>query len=195
MSWNNPTPEEAEEAYAQAKSRYETAAESYLQNKKKIETYKQEYDDIYSKAMAWGLKKNKLEKKMEKLLEIKAMLEPGGAVDKAVAEVNSELRWAEDNLKKNLVCTNIQSPTVSQAFRCPTVEQHPDSLEARQLLRQVRYRYDQEIEEVESKMKTIESEADELKRKLNSYTDTQSQLSKIMKDCSYEMNHYKKYLE
>lgn len=195
MSWNNPTAQEAEEAYDQAKSKYEQAAEAYIQNKNKIESYEQDYGNIYAKGMAVMTKKAELKKKFEKILEVQAMLNPGGAVDQAVANANKALKVAQIVLSNNLTCTNTKTPTIEQVFKCPTVEEHEDSLEARQSVRKARIRYEQELEECDSKVSSYESELESLKAKVASCTDEQKKLSKIMNDCTYEMNHYKKFLE
>ncbi len=194
MSWKNPTKKEAEDAYSQAKSKYQNAAESYIHNKRELESIESERKSQLAKGYSTVKEKISFEKRIEQIEEVIRMLSPGGAADEAIRRANSSAKTAEEAFSKYLYCSGIKSPSISSAYKCPTVEEHPDSYDALQKIKKEKTRLEQAVRELQSKLKALEQETDALTKKINSLVSTQTDLSKIMKGCSYEMNHYKKYI-
>ena len=194
MSWRNPTKKEAEEAYGNAKSKYRNAAESYTHNKKELESLQSERNKQILKGSSSTLKKISFEKRIKQIEEIIHMLSPGGAVDDAISAANNAARKDEEYLAKSLNCSGIRSPLISETFKCPTVEENAYSYGALQAIKKEKNRLEQAVRELQSKLNALEQETKALTDKMNSLASAQTDLSKIMKSCSFEMNHYKKYV-
>ena len=194
MSWKNPTPKEAEEMYSQAKSKYQNTAESYLRNKKLLDAYESERDSLSGKGQYAEDKKAGLQKIIDQIEVVLSFLSPAGRIDELVYLANKAARSSEESLSDSLKCSGIQSPPVSKAFRCPTVFENRHSNNALEIMRKEKSRIEQELAELMSRLDSYTEEIGALTNKINSINSTQKDLSKIMNNCTYEMQHYKKYL-
>lgn len=194
MSWKNPTQKEAEEMYSQAKAKYQNTAESYLRNKKLLDAYERERNSLAGKGQYAEDKKAGLQKKIDQIEAVISYLSPGGSLDELVYIANQAARSSEESLSGSLKCSGIQSPPVSKAFRCPSVYENVHSYNALEILRKEKSRMEQELTELMSKLASFTEEMEALRNKINSINSTQKDLSKIMNNCTYEMQHYKKYI-
>ena len=118
MSWKNPTRSEAEEAYSQAKTKYQNAAESYLRNKKLLASCEQERDSLSGRGKNAQARKTGLLSRIEQIEVVISFLAPAGRIDELVYLANKAARSAEESLSGSLKCSDIQFPPVAEAFRC-----------------------------------------------------------------------------
>ncbi len=194
MSWRNPTKKEAEDAYGSAKSRYANAAESYIQNNRQLESCYADYKSCNSKLSSAKSDKISFEKRIEQIEEVIRMLSDDGVVDEAVDKANVAAQRAEEAVEKNIVCEGIKSPSIGSIFKCPKVSENQYSAEAVSELKKEKARLEQALTELDSKLNSMEQEMEALTSKMNSLTSIQTDLSKTMKSCSFEMQHFKKYV-
>ena len=194
MGWKNPTKQEAQDAYDRAKSSYRNTAEDYVQNNRQLEDCYSQYRDCSAKVDAARSEKLNFEKRIEQIGEVIRILDDGGAADEAVANANSALEKAEENMSKRLKCTGIQSPAIKETFRCKTVKENQYSNAALESLKKEKARLEQAVQDVNSKLNAMEQNAQELTNKMNSLTATQADLSRKMKNLSFNMTHYKNYI-
>lgn len=193
MKWNNCTQEEAQEAYDYAKSRYQNAAEEYLYNKKKLDSYYSSCSGLSNQTESMRSEKLNFEKRIAQIGDILTLLADGGKVDDAVDRANKAAKVAEAAMAQTIVCSGVNSPSLSSIFRCPTVSENTHSMTARTELNKEKSRLEQALIDVNAKLNALELELQQMTSQMNSLAAMQNDLSRTMKACSYEMNHYKKY--
>lgn len=193
VKWNNCTQTEAQEAYDYAKSKYRGAAEEYLGNKKKLDSYYDEYRGMTAQADSFRSEKLSFEKRIEDIGEVISLLGEDGPVENAIAEANRAAKYAEGEFARSIVCSGVNSPPLGSIFSCPTVTENSYSLTALNELKKEKARLEQALAEVNAKINAMELEAERLMSQMNSLAVTQNELSRTMKNCSFEMVHYKKY--
>lgn len=194
MKWNNCSQEEAQEAYDSLKSKYKASAEEYLQSKKQYSACYSEYKTYSQKMEPSRSEKLSFERRIEQIQDIIRMLEQDGSVDSMIGLTNSFMAVTDAVFKRSLLCSGIAAPKIAERFRCPRVEEVSGSQQALDELKKEKARLEQALTELNSKINAMEQEVAALTSKMNSLIQTQTSLSKTMKNCTYEMNHYKKYL-
>ncbi|MBR1481567.1 MAG: hypothetical protein IJ598_01220 [Ruminococcus sp.] len=193
MKWNNCTPEEAQEAYDYAKSRYQNAAEEYLSNKKKLDAFYGARGGLSAQTASVRGDKLNFEKRIEEIGDILTLLSDGGKVDEAVGQANAAAKVAEAAMAQSIVCSGVNSPSLASIFRCPTVSENTHSVTARDELRKEKNRLEQALADINAKLNALELELQQMTGQMNALASMQNDLSRTMHACSYEMNHYKKY--
>ncbi len=194
MSWANPTKKQAEDGYGNAKAKYQSAAENYVQTSRQIQGCYADYKNCSAKADSMRSEKLNFEKRVADIESIIRMLESGGVVDDTVKTANDAAKRSEEVFSKNFTCSDVPLPSISETFKFQTVEQNQHSSAALRELKNEKARLEQALQEVDSKLKAMDQNVEELTKKMSDLTAMQSKLSSTMKSCSFEMNHYKRFV-
>lgn len=192
MKWNNCSKEEAQEAYDSAKSKYSNAALEYCQGKKQLDACYTEYKSYSSKMDSVKSEKLSFERRIEQLGELISFLD--NKMDDIIGDSNKTTQENENYIKGKINCSGYAFPEISKIFRCQSVAENSYSSQALQAMKKEKARLEQAVADVNSKLNAMEQEAEALTKKMSSIASAQASLSKTMKACSYEMNHYKKYV-
>lgn len=192
--WINPSQSEAQDEYDSAKRRYSNAASDYIQAKNKYDSCSQEYSKQKQNYDSASSEKINFEKRVEQIEKIIKLLSDGGNVNDAVSDANSAAEKAESALSGSVKCSGINSPNLSRAFRCRTVEEDPDSANALAEFKKEKSRLEQSIQQVEAQIRAMEESVEALEKQMSSLASAQSSAQRVMRSSSYDMNHYKKYI-
>lgn len=191
MGWNNPSQEEAQECYDQAKARYNDAAENYCQTKAAYEqTY---YETQAARGKCSDLQNDKVNFE-KRITDIKMLIK--FTVDRSRLVSTATLgaaRSAEESMEKCVVCTGVKSPSLSSAFRVQDAENEPNSNEALRLMRKEVARLEQAVQDVNSQINAMEQSVADLTKRMNSLFSQQCGYKSVMNSSAYDMNHYNKF--
>lgn len=194
MGWNNCTQQEAQDAYDYAKGNYQRAAEGYRQNKQKLDRYEYDYNCTKNDYSEANTERLNFEKRIEGIDEIIKLLAVEGPVNEMINSSNSCALKLENSWEQYIQCSDVGVPTIYQAFKLPSVTENPTSNLALTQLKNEKLRLEQAIAELDKKMQQMEAELDAMIKSMNAIQADQDALSRTMKQSSYEMNHFKKFL-
>lgn len=195
MSWSNPTPEEAQEAYDDAKSKYESAAEDYFRYKNEYETYDASLSSAKLQQNAATVTRDLYQKRLEALDDIIKMLQPMGDMDMKVLGVTTSAQMTEMLMKGSIYCDGVNAPSIGDFFRSYSVANNTHSAQALELIKKERNRTQINLDEAQARMNSVGGTLEELISKGQAAYDSMNAAQKTMKSCAYEMEHYKKYLD
>lgn len=193
MSWNNPSQDEAQEAYDDARSRYNAAAEDYCQSSAAYETYSDELRQAQTKIDGVQSDKVNIEKRIEGIDSILNMLSENGEVNETIGEVTKIAAMAEEKMRYAINCTGVGSPGLGSAFRGLRVMEESHSASAYAAYKKERDRLVQSVAELNSMIANLEQSTQELTAKMNSAFNSMTDSRKAMYTNAYEMDHYKQY--
>ena len=195
MSWSNPTPEEAQEYYDAAVSRYNTAAEDYC-------TAKSDYEYAYD---VWKATKHNLEvvydeerhaKELEhRIVQALRQLSDGDYADKKIEEANSIANGTLDALNGSVSCTGINSPRTDLIFKTSRVPDNHHSAKAVELFKAERDELEELIHEIIRREQNWISYIEEQEAKMRNCMNVMADTRKIMDATTLDMEHYGKFIE
>ncbi|MBR3267962.1 MAG: hypothetical protein IKI58_04440 [Oscillospiraceae bacterium] len=195
MSWSNPTPEEAQEYYDSAVSRYNTAAEDYY-------AAKSEYENAYD---VWKSTKNVLEgvydserrlnELKERMCQAIKELSDGDYADRKIEEANSVAKYTWEALDGCVSCSGVNFPRSFLIFNTDRVPSNSHSARAVELFKAERDDLEAQIQETrrieQNWISYIEEQEAKMRNCMNVMTDTR----KTMDATTLDMEHYGKYIE
>ena len=198
-SWNNPSEEEAEEAYAYYKSKYNSAASQKRSSERLEQTYVSEKKNAVSQRNQLREQKLDFEDRLEGIKKIIEMLEGRGGwftanVPDTITKVQRSLKTADSSFRSCVKLTGgVSAASMETAFAVKTVEADSRSASALQEFRRERDRLEGEILELNRRINSLSDQISSLTSKINSCNSEQSSLQRSMNSFAYDMNHYKKY--
>ncbi len=200
MSWSNPTPEEASNAYSYYKNKYQSAANQKRASEKQEQSYVSQKSSATSQKAALSSQKVSFEKRLSGVENIIKMLEGSGGwfstnVPNAISKASSSLSKAETSYRNSIKLSGgIAAASLENAFETKTVEGEIHSANALQQYKSEKIRLEQEIANLKTQISTLSNTISTLTSKINSCNATQASLRSSMNSYAYEMNHFKKYM-
>lgn len=200
MSWSNPTPEEAEQNYYYYKNKYYYAANQRNQSIKQEEKLAAERRSASSAYNSLSNQKKNLEKRLEALVRIIAMLEgTGGWLSVSVPDVISKalksvIKADEDHKNSIKLSGGVAAASLVEAFRPKTVEGDADSAAALAAYKSEKSSLENQISDLNTQITNTAATIDALNSKINACNSMQADLKNVMNSSSYEMLHFQKFL-
>ena len=195
MSWSHPSQQEAQEAYDAAKQKYDQSAEDYLRASKLKEQYDTQASSIYKDYASddGRLRRLKqLEFKLQRVSRLFGTGESGIQLDINLSRVNAlEFSTA---LKESISCSGVKAPYMGKEASSPDIDYDADTSRAKELISAELTRVRELIETVDKNTKNAAELFNDLNRKASYYDNEMKECRKTMDRCTYEMEHYKKYL-
>lgn len=200
MSWSNPTPEEAEQNYYYYKNKYYYAANQRNQSIKQEEKLVAEKNSASSTYNNLSNQKINLEKRLEALVRIIAMLEgTGGWLSVNVPDViskavNSVTKADEEHRNSIRLSGGAAAASLVEAFKPKTVESDANSAAALAAYKSEKTSLENQISDLKTQIANTAAAIDSLNSKISSCNSLQADLKNVMNSSSYEMLHYQKFL-
>lgn len=198
-SWNNPTPEEAEEAYWYNRNRYYNAASEYNAARNRAQSLEYQKSASKSQMQSLSTQRVNLEKRLDGVEKIiRCMVGSGGwlatNVPSAISKASKALEKADESFRKSIrLDGGISAARMAERLRVKSVEEDANSSSALSLYRKEKVRIENEINEIRKNLNALSDKVNQLNGQLNSCYSTQNSARKVMNSTTYEMNHYRKY--
>ncbi len=198
MSWYNPTPDEATDAYTANKNKYADAASQLRASQRQEDNYRAAQRSAVAQQANLASQKLNFEKRLEGIQKIVKMLEGSGGwfstnVPEAIADGTRTLRKLDDSYRKSIRC-DTPATSLEAALGVPTVEGDPRSAAALQSYKNEAVRLEQSIQQINSQLASLAAQIATLAKNIQACDAAQSALRRVMNGASYEMNHYKPYM-
>lgn len=199
-SWNNPTEDEAEEAYDYYKAKYNSAASQKRSSERQEQTYISEKKSAVNKRDQLRDQVLNFEDRLEGIDKIIAMLEGTGGwftanVPEAISKTQRTLSKADGSLRECIKLTGgAAAASMETAFAVKTVEGDYRSAAALQAFRSERERLSGQLQELNNQINSLSEQISTLSGKISSCNSQQWDLQRSMNSYAYDMNHYKKYI-
>ena len=200
MSWSNPTPEEASEAYSYYKNRYSTAASQRNASIRQEQSYAAERSAANSQMSSLSAQKLNFEKRLEGIENIIKMLEGSGGwfsanVPGAISKAISSIQKTDTSYHQSIRMTGgSATASLETAFKAKTVEEDNNSASALQGYKAEKARLEQSIAELKAQIATLSSLISSLSSKISACSSEQAVLQTTMNASAYEMNHYRRFM-
>lgn len=200
MSWSNPSPEEASEAYFYYKDRYSTAASQRSASIRQEESFVSQRSAASSQMSSLSAQKINFEKRLEGIENIIKMLEGSGGwfatdVPGAISKAVSSIQRADSSYHQSIKMTGgTAAASLETAFKAKTVEEDYRSSSALQGYKTEKARLEQSIADLKAQIASLSSLISSLSSKISACNADQAALQRAMNSSAYEMNHYKKYM-
>lgn len=198
-SWNNPTEDEAEEAYDYYKGKYNAAASQKRNSERLEQTYVSEKKNAVAKRDQLKDQKLSFEDRLEGIEKIIAMLEGTGGwftanVPDAIGKAQRTLTRADSSLRDCVKLTGGSgAASMETAFAMKTVEGDFRSAAALQAFRNERDRLEGQLQDLNRQISGLSDQISSLSSKISACNSEQWSLQRSMNSYAYDMNHYKKY--
>ncbi|MBR6102521.1 MAG: hypothetical protein IKP95_08845 [Ruminococcus sp.] len=193
MSWSNPTQQEAQDCYDEARSRYNNAAEGYCQCKSAYENTFSEYSSAKNQCNSMQGDKLDFQKRLADLESVLSLLRENGKVNETVGDYNKSADSAGSALKGCVVCDGVNCPDLATVFKSKDVDDDQDSALAHQILKSEKARLENAIKEVDAQISAMEQNLTDLTKRMNSLFSQQCSYKNVMNASAFDMNHYKNY--
>jgi len=199
MSWSNPSPEEAAEAYSYYRHKYSSAASQRDASIRQERAYVSEKNAAISQKDSLSTQKLNFEQRLEGIVNIIRMLEGSGGfsanVPEAIAKAVSSIKTADSSYHESIrMLGGVAAASLETAFKARGVEEDYNSASALQGYRAEKTRLEQAIEELKAQIAALSSQISALTGKISACGAAQAALKKTMNSCAYEMNHYRRFM-
>ena len=200
MSWINPTPEEAEQAYYNNRNRYNAAASQKRTSEQQEIAYSNQRTMAKNQLSNAKSDKVNFEKRLEGVKKIVAMLEGSGGwgstnVPNTISKANRAVSTAGNSYRKCIKETGgTSAASLADAFETKSVEGERHSSSALLALKKEASRLEQAIADVKKQISGLNSTIDNLNRQIRTCNSTQASLQRTMNSCAFEMVHYSRYM-
>ncbi len=197
MSWNNPTQNEAEDEYSRNKSRYQKAADERNARTKEKNRCLSEKSSCENKLKALNKRKYSFERRRDQLDEIIRVFEDGArpkSILSLITDSNRKLKRASDSKDESIRYSILKNITLEHAFKSRELHEDPHLSSALSSYKREKAKTEQLIADIDKQARQLEEALRDLNRKIASLNEIQRQLKKTMDSCTYNMLHYKKYL-
>lgn len=200
MSWSNPSPEEAANAYSYYKTKYCNAANQKYASEKQEQSYVSQKSSASSRMRSLSSEKVNFEKRLNGIVNIIKMLEGNGGwfavnVPSTISKVSSALSKTDSSYRNSIKMTGgVAAASLESAFKAKSVDSDINSATALQRYKTEKARLEQEIANLNTQITTLTNTISTLTSKINACNATQASLRSSMNSYAYEMNHYKKYM-
>lgn len=199
-SWNNPTNEEAEEAYAYYKGKYNEAAEQKKASERQEAAYSSEKKAAAQDLDDCSRKKVNFEKRLRGIEDIIKMLEGSGGwfstnVPETIEKAQKSIAKADASFRGSMrLSGGSGSASLEEALKPKTVDEDPHSSAALAEFKAEKARLEQAIEDLRVQIDSLSTLIDSLNKKIKACNAQQGSLQSAMTSYAYDMNHYKKYV-
>lgn len=197
MSWFNPSPDEADDAYRYYKGKYAEAASQKRASEMQEQAYFQQRKEASSQMSLKSSQKINFEERLEGIENIIAMLEGNNAlndVPNAISKACTAIARANVSYMLSVVSEMIAA-SLEDAFTVSKVEEDSDSASALQKYKAEKDRLAQEIENLKAQIAALENTISSLSSKINACNSAQASLRASMNSSAYEMDHYRNFIQ
>lgn len=198
-SWSNPSEDEAAEAYAYYKSKYQTAANQKRASERQEQAYISEKKSVTAQWNSLSTQKVNFEKRLEGVEEIIKMMEGTGGwfstnVPDAIEKAQRSISKTDSSFRSCMrLSGGVGAASLENAFKPKTVAADVHASSALAAFKAEKARLEQEIANLNTQLTNLASMVSSLTKKINACNATQASLQSSMNSYAYDMNHYKKY--
>ena len=187
---------DAYEMYSYYKRKYNNASSQKSTSERKEEEYRTSKSRAESDLKDSKKEKLNLEKRLEGVRKIIAMMEgTGGLLSKNIPDKIQKSNKSSDesgvNFKGCIKCTGVASADVAQKFHSDKVHENVHSSNALTAFETEERRLVNAIAEIERQINQLNSKIETLKTQINRCNNEQSELKRSMNQYSSEMRYYK----
>lgn len=199
MSWYNPTPDEAEEAYAYYKRQYSDAASARNASIRQEQNYVSQRNSAKTQIGNLSSQKINFEKRLAGIEKIIKMLEGSGGwfsenVPGEINKANKSIKKADSSYRGSIKMTGAPAASLENAFNVKSVEADPNSASALRDFKNEKSRLEQSLSDIKNQLNSLSSLVSTLNSKIFACNAEQFSLRNTMNTSAYEMNHYKRYM-
>lgn len=196
MSWSNPSPDEAEEAYRYYKRQYTNAANQKKASENREEYFRKQLNSATSTLDTLSTQKADFEERLEGIKKIIAMLEGNNTnnnVPNAISKASAAIQETNKSYKKSIRVIEVAAKSLETAFNISTVQGDKDSQAAFTRYVSEKKRLEQNIADLKTKITSLSNNISSLNKSINKCNEEQSSLDSSMKSNAYEMEHYSNF--
>lgn len=204
MSWNNPSPDEAANAYYSSKSRYNNAASQRQAASRAAEHASAERSRARSEITSCQTDKLNFEKRIEDIRHIVQALDGsasgplvasiGADIPTLIASLNTSMQESDSAYRGSIISPDITPAQFYEIMRSNPVGDDSLLSAALQKFRDEIVRLQQAIAELERKINALNALVSDLSTKIRNYEAAQADWSRVMQSSAYDMNHYRGYM-
>lgn len=204
MSWNNPSPEEASNAYYSSKSRYSNAASQRQAAARAESNAAAERSKAQREIAACQTDKLNFEKRIEDIRHIVAALDGTGTgplvasigsdIPALIAGLNSSVQETDGAFRSSIVCPDIPAAQFYEIMRSKSVGDDSFLSDALQKFRNEIARLQQALAALAAKINSLNAIVSDLNVKIRNYQAAQADWGRVMQSSAYDMNHYRSYM-
>lgn len=199
MSWNNPSPEEAEEAYYSCRNKYIAAANQRYSAERSQNALTRHRNETLSTIEDCRSEKMNFNLRIEQIGEIIKCLEGSGGmlcsnVPESIEGANTALDRTDESYRSSVRCEGIAVTQLNDVFKTKTVCEDANSNDALEQYKAEKLRLEQVVEELERKMDMLTEQTENLSRKINECISLKYSGRIQMNSFAYSMNHFKKFM-
>ena len=200
MSWSNPSPDEATDAYYSARNRYYNAANQKSASERQEQGYISERNSARNQISSINTQRINFEKRLEGIEKIIKMLEGNGGwfttnVPNTITQANKTLKSADESYRSSIRVTGgAPAASLETTFNVKTVEGDTNSASALDKFKSEKARLEAEIAELKRRLASLNDLVNTLNGKINNCNAIQDSLRRTMNSSIYDMNHYRQYM-
>jgi hypothetical protein len=195
VSWSNPTPEEAQESYDSAVSRYNTAAEDYYAAKSELESTYGNWQGGQRNLDVAYYEERQAKDAESRIVHAIKMLSDGDYADQKIEEANSVAGNVWEALDGCVSCSGMNIPRSLLIFKTSRVPDNSHSAKALELFKAERDALEEQIREIIRREQSLIAYIEEQEAKMERCLDVMNDAGKTMNATALDMEHYGKYIE
>ena len=201
MSYWNPSQEEAESQYDYSRRQYYNASAEKRRLQYQKDACMDQRQRISNSMQALKSEKLNFEKRLKGIEKIIEKLEGRSGlfsgwnnVPSVIAQADKRMKVFEESYERSIKVSDVPRADLRRAFGIQTVEGNTSSANALQIYRQKYQELAESIERIQRSIEAMDAQMDELVRQTRLLTDMQQDMTRLMNNSLYNMEHYRQYL-